>query len=193
MNYRYALDENAEHLGGNILEGDYNTHSPRVWDYLIDRFAVSSVLDLGSGLGYSSHYFHKKGCKVIAVDGLDSNVKNAVYPTVKHDIHDGFVKVSPVDLVHCQEVAEHIAPECVMNLMMSLASGKFILMTHALPGQFGHHHVNLQPPEYWIQRLGHVGLFLLPEDTDIVRKIAYNEGALYVAQTGMVLANRNLL
>lgn len=192
MNYRYALDDNNPHLGGNLFEGDYNTHSARVWDYLIDRFAISSVLDLGSGLGYSSHYFYKKGCKVVAVDGLASNAKRAIYPTIVHDLNDKPVEVT-VDLVHCQEVAEHIEPCFVDHLLNSLACGKFILFTHALPGQLGHHHVNLQPPEYWIQRLEHVGLYLLPEDTNRVRQIAHNEGAIYVAQTGMVLANRNLL
>lgn len=191
MNYRYAQDESNLHLGGNLLEGDFNTHSPRVWDYLIDRFAISSVLDLGSGLGYSSHYFHKKGCKVVAVDGLESNVKNALYPTVMHDLNVGPVKTK-VDLVHCQEVAEHIEPRFVDHFLYSLTCGKFVVMTHAMPGQLGHHHVNLQPPEYWIQRMGYVGMVLLPEDTNIVRKIANDEGAIYVAQTGLVFANQNL-
>lgn len=190
MNYRYSISETTPHLGGNLKEGDFNTHCPKVWDYLIDRFAISSVLDLGSGLGYSSHYFHKKGCKTVAVDGLYENVSEALYPTIKHDLTHGPV-TTKVDLVHCQEVAEHIDPEFVENLIDSLACGKFVLMTHALPGQLGHHHVNLQPPEYWLQLLEKVGLYLLPEDTARVRVIANEEGAIYVGQTGMVLANRN--
>lgn len=192
MNYRYALSEDTPHLGGNIKEGDYNTHCPNVWKYLIDRFAVRTVLDLGSGIGYSSHYFSKQGCQVLAVDGLAENVRNAVYPTVLHDLRNGPV-VTNVDLVHCQEVAEHIQPAFVWNLINSLACGKFVLMTHALPGQHGHHHVNLQPPEYWLELLEQAGLFMLPEDTARVRLIAQEEGAIYVAQTGMVLANRNLV
>lgn len=191
MNYRYATSDGEEHLGGNLLEGDFNTHCPKVWDYLIDRFAINSVMDLGSGVGYSSNYFHKKGCKVIAIDGLDYNVKNAIYPTVKHDLTTGPV-VTKVDLVHCQEVAEHIEEKYVHNLIDSLFCGKFVLVTHALPGQLGHHHVNLQTPEYWLNHFASVGLALLPEDTQRVRDIAYNEGAIYVAQTGMVLANQLL-
>ena len=63
-------------------------------------------------------------------------------------------------------------------------------MTHALPGQDGHHHVHLQPPEYWIEHLAMFGLHLLPEDTARVRAIANEEGAIYVGQTGLVLANQ---
>ena len=191
MNYRYATSAENPHLGGNLKEGDFNTHCPNVWSYLIDRFAVQSVLDLGSGLGYSSNFFHRKGCKTIAVDGLYDNAFDAVYPTVLHDLRNGPV-ITSVDLVHCQEVAEHIDEEFVGNLIGSLACGKFVLMTHALPGQLGHHHVNLQPPEYWISLLEKAGLFVLPEDTNRVRQIAHDEGAIYVAQTGLVLANRFL-
>ena len=190
--YRYAFDDTQPHLGGNIREGDYNTHCPNVWKYLIARFAVRTVLDLGSGIGYSSHLFSKEGCQVIAVDGLEENVRMAVYPTILHDLRDGPVTTN-VDLVHCQEVAEHIDEEHVENLLESLACGRFVLMTHALPGQLGHHHVNLQPPEYWLGKLAEYGLHLLPEDTARVRAIANEEGAIYVGQTGLVLANELLV
>lgn len=41
------VSQEAPHLGGNIAEGDPFTFAPKVWDYLIKRFAVRSVLDLG--------------------------------------------------------------------------------------------------------------------------------------------------
>jgi hypothetical protein len=62
-------------------------------------------------------------------------------------------------------------------------------MTHALPGQAGYHHVNLQPPEYWIQKLEAKGGRLLQEDTDRVRKLAAADGAIYMQNTGLVFAN----
>ena len=189
MNYRYAQSSVETHLGGNLMEGDFNTHCPKTWSYLIDRFAIKSVLDLGSGLGYSSHYFYKQGCQVIAVDGLWNNMREAIYPTVSHDL-----TVSPfstkVDFVHCQEVAEHIEEQYLDNLLASLKCGKFVLMTHALPGQLGHHHVNLQPPEYWIEHLRKAALVVLPEDTQRVREMAASEGAIYVAQSKSLIPNR---
>lgn len=51
------------HLGGNALEGDPASFSPNTWDYLIDRFCVTSVLDLGSGLGHAAEYFHRRKTK----------------------------------------------------------------------------------------------------------------------------------
>jgi hypothetical protein len=77
------------HLGGNIREGDPFTHSPKVWNYIIDRFAIKSILDLGSGLGYSSQYFFNRGRQVIAIDGLKENIEKAVYPTMLFDLERG--------------------------------------------------------------------------------------------------------
>lgn len=74
-----SLDGSEAHMGGNIIEGDPYTFSPRVWDYLTQRFNIQSVLDLGSGKGYSAAYFFNKGARVIAVDGLFENVEAAVY------------------------------------------------------------------------------------------------------------------
>ena len=193
MNYdglQNAHDEQLPHLGGNIIEGDSATYSPSVWNYLIDRFAVKSVLDLGCGMGYSSNYFHSKGMYVVAVDGLPNNVRNSVYPSLLCDLTKGPV-TTRVDLVHCQEVVEHIEEEYLENLLSSLACGKFIVMTNALPGQGGYHHVNCQPTEYWINHLKRYNCELLVEDSNRIRRLADQDGAVYMAQTGTVFANRN--
>jgi SAM-dependent methyltransferase len=180
------------HVGGNILEGDPNTFSPSVWDYLIKRFALSSVLDLGSGMGYASQYFHSKGMKVLAVDGLIQNCQKAVFPTIHLDLTLNKV-TSRVDLVHCQEVVEHIEEKFLDNLLASLACGKFILMTNALPGQGGYHHVNEQTTEYWIEHLKRYNCEVLIEDSNRVRRLAKDDGALYLSRTGLVLANRSYI
>lgn len=61
-NYEFVVNENAPHLGGNLWQGDPWTFAPRVWRYMIDRFAVNSVLDIGSGRGHAAHWFHRAGC-----------------------------------------------------------------------------------------------------------------------------------
>lgn len=183
-----VVDDQKKHLGGNVRQGDPFTHSPSVWDYLIDRFALRSVLDLGSGRGFAASYFHKAGMQVIAVDGLEENVHNAIYPTLRCDLSETHVSCK-VDLVHCQEVVEHIEEKYLDNLLRSMACGKFIVMTHAVPGQGGHHHVNEQPTEYWITHLRRYGYDVLVEDSNRVRQLAVKDGATYLAQTGLVLAN----
>ena len=185
-----VADAAAPHLGGNIREGDAFTFAPSVWDYLIKRFAVKSVLDLGAGLGYSSHYFHNAGLQVIAVDGLLSNVRNAMFPETLVDLTVSSVTCR-VDLVHCQELVEHIDERYVENLLKSLTCGKFIVMTHALPGQGGYHHVNEQPTEYWIEHLLSYNCEVLVEDTNRVRALAEQDMAIYLARTGLILANKS--
>jgi hypothetical protein len=148
------------------------------------------VLDLGAGLGYSSHYFYRAGLQVIAVDGLEFNVKNSIYPSTLVDLTVSNV-ICRVDLVHCQEVVEHIEEKYLEYLLKSLTCGKFICMTNALPGQGGYHHVNEQPVEYWVNHLGRHGCDLMVEDTKRVRELAEKDGACYLARTGIVLSNRS--
>lgn len=185
-----AIGDGDAHLGGNIIEGDPFTFAPSVWLYLIDRFDIRSVLDLGSGFGYSAAFFFRRGLQVVAVDGLDFNVKKAVYPTIKIDLTKEAVSCG-VDLVHCQEVVEHIEEIYLANLLDSLCCGPFILMTHALPGQGGHHHVNEQPQEYWVEHLGRRGYTLLSEDTARVRELANRDKAVYLSRTGLVFSNKD--
>ena len=183
-----ALSEASPHLGGNITVGDPFTYSPLVWDYVIDRFCITSALDLGSGCGNASFYMHKKGVRVVAVDGFRDNVAVSLYPAIQHDLTERAV-FTRVDLVHCQEVVEHIEEKYLCNLLDSFASGKYVLMTHALPGQVGHHHVNCQPSEYWIHHLSTRGFRLLAEDTSRIRVLAERDGAGYLTHTGMIFAN----
>jgi hypothetical protein len=190
MNYRVAQDSQQPHLGGNLMEGDAWTFCPGVWNYVIDRFAVKSVMDLGCGLGYSSHYFKRKGLDVLAVDGMVENVKNSIYPSLLCDLTKDRV-TTRVDLVHCQEVVEHIEEKYLDNLLGSLTCGKFILMTNAVPGQGGHHHVNEKPTEYWINHLNRYNCEYMEEDSARIRRIAEQEGAVWMAQTGSIFANRN--
>lgn len=173
------------HLGGNIREGDPFTFCPHVWDYVIQRFCINSVLDLGSGKGHAADWFFKKGLRTVAIDGFPTNARAAFYPTICHDLTKGPV-ITNVDLVHCHEMVEHVEERYLHNLLTSLACGRVILITHALPGQIGFHHVNLQPSEYWIKHIEAYGYTLLQEDTRRVRSLAQHEGAPYLQNSGLL-------
>lgn len=176
------------HLGGNVREGDPYTFCPRVWSYVIERFAISSVLDLGSGVGYAADFFYRKGLRTIAADGLSDNVKKALYPTVCHDLTKSAL-VTSVDLVHCQEVVEHIDKRYLENVLLTLCCGRIILMTHALPRQGGHHHVNERSDQYWIKHLSRRGYNFLREDTKRIRILAKSERAAYMHASGLIFHN----
>ena len=184
------VNESNPHLGGNLDHGDPFTFSPSAWDYLLKRFSVRSALDLGSGTGHAAHYFSKSGVNCIAVDGLEENILSAIYPTIRVDLTKTSV-FCKVDLVHCQEVVEHIEEIYVNNIVNSFKSGSIVCMTHAFPGQGGHHHVNEQPTQYWIDLLTNNNFSLLMEDTKRIREFAKQDGATYLARSGLVFANNN--
>jgi SAM-dependent methyltransferase len=183
-----AKDDAAPHLGGNIKSGDPYTYSPAVWNYVISRFSIKSVLDVGSGAGNASYFFHKAGLQVIAVDGLAENIEKSFYPAVLHDLTKGPLK-TVVDLVHCQEVVEHIEEQFIDNLMDTLICGRIVLISHAVPGQGGYHHVNLQPSSYWVEQFAKRGCSLLAADSVRIQTLAEAEGAVYLARSGLVFSN----
>ena len=181
--------QDEPHLGGNVKEGDPYTFCPQVWSYVIERFGIRSVLDLGSGSGNAADWFHRHGLRTVAVEGLAENVQNSLFPAVCHDLTKAPV-ITDVDLVHCQEVVEHIEEQYLDHLLRSLGCGRVILMTHALPGQTGYHHVNLQTAEYWVKHLASRGYNLLIEDSNRVRRLAQQENAVYMQRSGLLFHRR---
>jgi hypothetical protein len=186
----FAQNDRTPHLGGSIRVGDPYTYCPAAWNYVISRFCIRSILDVGSGSGNASYYFHKAGMQVVAVEGLLASVETSLYPAVLHDLTKGPLKTR-VDLVHCQEVVEHIEEQFIDNVLDTLLCGKIILITHALPGQGGFHHVNLQPSSYWIQHFQNRSCAYLEADTLRVRDLAAKEGARYMAQSGLLFVNNS--
>lgn len=189
---RHIIDRENAHLGGNISSGDPHSYSPGVWQYLIGRFAVRSMLDLGAGLGHAAHWFHRAGVAAVGIEGLRYNCSKSVYPLVHGDLSQSAV-FCPVDLVLCVEMVEHLEETHLPNLLDTLCNGKIIVMTNALPGQGGYHHVNEQPTQYWIDHLAARGCTVSKDDTERIRLMAKEEGALHLARTGMVLINNERL
>jgi SAM-dependent methyltransferase len=186
----FVISQDRPDLGGNFRHGDVHTFVPRLWRYLVERFAIDSVLDVGCGEGHAVRFFHKHlGVYAHGIDGLIDNIRHAVFPIALHDLLASSYYM-PVDLVWSCEVAEHIDPEKVDNFIATLASGRVVAMTHAVPGQEGYHHVNLQAPEYWIGKMEEKGYQLDPQN-EFFREIAGREETWnYFARTGLVF-NRN--
>jgi len=187
MTYDFVTSAAEPHVGGNIWQGDPCTHAPQAWRYMVERFAVRRVLDVGSGRGHAAAFFHALGCQVVAMDASRQNVQSALFPTVLHDLLGGPF-VCPVDLVHCQEVAEHIPEASAGHFIDTLCNGEVIMLSHAEPGQEGYHHVNCQPPAYWIERITARGYRHLDIDTARLRHFAAMDGASHLARSGLVFA-----
>lgn len=155
----------TNHLGGFIPSDDKHPHgdpytwTPLLWDWFIEYLHPKNVLDLGCGEGHAARYFLEKGLLVCGVDGSVEAYSNSVIPKQQFVLFDIIADQSnfcfdvSFDLVWCCEFVEHVEEKYVERVLDMLCCGKHIAMTHAFPGQNGHHHVNCQLPEYWIDML----------------------------------------
>lgn len=178
-----VLDEASPHLGGNSVECNPHTFCPDSWTYVINKYQIKSVMDVGSGYGHAAKWFSDQGLRTVAIEGLQINVDNAIYPTTKIDLTESSYRAD-IDMVHCVEVVEHVDRKYLQNVLDTLCCGKYIFMTHGQLGQRGHHHVNNQPTSYWIEHLASRGFNLLEEDSNQIKKLSGT--ATHIAETGML-------
>jgi hypothetical protein len=177
-------DEEHPHLGGNIAGGDPATFEPQLWAWLINKYGIKTVLDVGCGEGIALCEFQRLGCTAVGIEGLYENISKCIFPVLQWDLEKGPVFFGGIDLVWCCELVEHVKPEYVDNVVDSITVGRILAMTHAVPGQRGHHHVNCQPDDYWIERVASRGMRFLPEESVASRKLASgywcNSGLLFI-------------
>jgi SAM-dependent methyltransferase len=149
------------HLGGWYAGGDKNTYMPDAWAELVKTKGIRSVVDIGCGAGWNLAWFVKNVPVAIGVEGDREAVKIArsiVGDVVLiHDYLNGSALNSRYDLGICSEFAEHVHAVHEDNWLSDLALCKYVLFTHGLPGQGGHHHVNEQPEYYWLNRFAEYG------------------------------------
>jgi len=166
------------HLGGHF--GITNS-DPITLGYLAAHFDIRSMLDVGCGPGGMLDLARKYGIIALGVDGDPAMERPDV---IIHDYaHAPLFMVSRSDLIWCVEFVEHIEAQYIPHFLATFRCGRVLFLTHALPGQGGHHHVNEQPAEYWIAILQAEGWQLDQEATDWVRA---NAGNQYTKATGMV-------
>ncbi len=187
--FEIVTDAERPDLGGDIRHGDGSTFAPRLWRYLVERHAITSVLDVGCGEGHAVRFFHRLGLIAHGIDGLRANIERAVFPIALHDLLAS-PYVMPVDLVWSCEVAEHIHPDKVDFFLDTLINGRVVAMTHALPDQPGHHPVNCQPQEYWIEHMFRRG-YHLAHDYVFFREVAGRDECYNYFQTSGLLFLRN--
>jgi SAM-dependent methyltransferase len=141
------------HVGGFHTHGDPSTWYPDMWQWFVKTHNIKNVLDVGCGAGYAAGYFAHLGCNVTAIDGSKKALNYKVFNIKIHDLVYGPFLQKDVDLVWCCEVVEHIREEYLGHLLDTICQGKWLLMTHARPGQPGTHHVNCQHDGYWIGKI----------------------------------------
>jgi SAM-dependent methyltransferase len=185
------IDTKRPWLAGYVPGGDPATYYPGLWDWLVGTQEVRSVIDVGCGEGHALRYFRDRGCKVLGVDGIEQDDPDIVthdYATdpvasapgviaqngwlpwrryVGGDLNrDGF------DLAWSCEFVEHVEERYVPNFLATFQCARLVLMTHAEPGQQGHHHVNCRTGDYWKGALAAFGYQFDAALTEQTRRLA---------------------
>jgi SAM-dependent methyltransferase len=140
------------------LNSDMLSDTEHIVKLLFSRFRPKSVVDFGCGVASFLHYFQKLGVKDIY--GYEGSSEAFPFLMVnpsfveKKDLRNYVQTPRHFDLCICFEVLEHISPRFEDNLLSSLCnSSDTLCISVAQPNQRGLLHINLQPKEYWIQKL----------------------------------------
>lgn len=175
------------HLGGH--EGETHIDDGAL-SYIIEKYGIKSMIDIGCGPGGMVELAMDKGLTIWGVDG-DNKVERSDKVKDRIHIHDyasGPYVPDWFDLGWSVEFVEHVDKPCMPNFLETFKKCKYVAMTHALPGQPGHHHVNCMPAEYWFGVMEAIGFELLVDGTNEMRR-ASTMRERYVRQQGYLFKN----
>ncbi len=172
------------HLGGYWPGGDPYSWTPTLWKWLVETHDVRSMIDVGCGEGHAMREFRRLGCEAEGVDGVALGAG-----AILHDYTLGPYSPSRrYDLAWSCEFVEHVEEQYVPNFLATFQAANLLLLTHGVPGQAGHHHVNCQWAGYWLELLGTKGWAYDFEMTEKARELAKLDNSLaYFAMTGLAL------
>lgn len=186
-----------DHLGGHMNK----THVDMgALSYLKNTFDVKSMLDVGCGPGGMVYAAKSLGIYAIGIDGdytlpqfnNTNDLESLLF--ILHDYTKGTTKTlnSVVcDLVWSVEFLEHIEERFLNNVMPTFQLGKVVVVTAAPPGWAGHHHVNCQDQEYWIEKFKDYGLAYSRGTTAAVCDMSTMVKP-FLKQNGMVFFNERI-
>lgn len=173
--------DDISHLGGH----NNVTHIDEpVLNYFIQKYNIQSFLDIGCGPGGMVKLAANKGLYSFGIDG-DPNIEE--FPNlIRHDYtKSNFLFSSRFNLGWSVEFLEHVEEKYMDNYMRTFLQCDRIVITHALPGETGgHHHVNLQTPEYWKKKFIEYGFWLDENTTNKIRNISEMRKG-FMKKTGM--------
>lgn len=187
QSYGATLNLENTHLGGH---GNVTHVDVGALGYIKKTFKIESMVDIGCGtMGMFTPASVLK-INYTGVDG-DSNLKHKSN-FILHDYQNGPCTLDQkYDLGWSVEFVEHVDQKYLNNFMDSFKRCKYVCITHALPGKFGHHHVNCQPREYWINLFLENGFEYNEEHTNKIR-IYSSMKREFMRSTGLFFINKNI-
>jgi len=158
-----------EHLGGHCGI----THiDVAILEYFKSKGA-STYLDIGCGPGGMLDKALELGYSAQGVDGDFTIPRNNPDKVIIHDYTVGPLKLDTnYDLIWSCEFVEHVEEKYLHNFMETFSLGKTVCMTYAPVGTSGHHHVNCNTEEYWINVFNKYGFTYNVRLTKELRKLS---------------------
>lgn len=155
---------------------------------------ITSVIDIGCGVGAWLYEWKREGKNVLGIDGNDLDKKYRKIDSseyLKHNLNQPFPNMQKkYDLCMSLEVAEHLSPKSAEFFINDLCSySDIILFSAAIPGQTGVNHINEQWPQYWANIFFSNGF----KAYDILRDYFWNDTdvAWWYAQNMILYMNIN--
>ena len=153
------------HLGGH--KG--RTHIDNgVLEYMIENYKIKTFLDIGCGPGGMVDLAVEKNLKAVGIDG-DYTLARSKNNFIIHDYTKGPSELlQSFDMIWSCEFVEHVDEIYLENYMEDFKKGKFVVMTFS--EKAGHHHVNLKPEKYWIEKFVNAGFKFDSTETEKIRQ-----------------------
>lgn len=137
-----------------------------------------SCLDIGCGIGLQTLRLMELGWLSVVGGEYSDIARQMREPGVtmmKFDLTAAYYKDTPAPraCVICTETAEHIPAEYADAIVKNVArnASDVIIWSAAAPGQEWHGHINLQRPEYWLEKFYKEGWVLDQPRTGALRDL----------------------
>jgi SAM-dependent methyltransferase len=161
------LPPDLKHLGGHLNITHIDTG---VLSWAKENLGISSFLDIGCGPGGMVELALDQGLAAMGIDGDPTIQRKIINNFVLHDYSVSALCLDQqFDLAWSCEFVEHVDQQFVNNYMVTFQCCRHVIMTYAPPGTPGHHHVNCQSEQYWIDIFAAAGFDHKKTTTDLVR------------------------
>ena len=187
------MDKLPEHLGG----GERRCHSDTgALQFAIDTWGIKSMIDIGCGRACVVKDAIDMGIDAMGIDG-DPGTLHGEYnftrpdvPFLLHDYTEGPAAIDgEYDLCWSVEFLEHVDEKYMDNWMEDVKRCKYVICTHAEPGDGGRHHVNEQYHDYWVEKFDDYGFNFAVDLTQELRE-ASTMTKKFMRQNGLVFIRR---
>lgn len=172
------------HLGGHY---NFTAMVQSTFDFIHQKYDIKSVIDIGCGPAGMVEYMISKNVDAIGVDG-DFTLPKKDHVIV-HDYTVGPLQLDrKFDLAYSTEFLEHVEEKYIPNFLPTFQKAKYVFCSAAPKGQGGHHHVNENSKEYWIDIFDQYGFTYLSENSI---EIAKTHEYKLVKDNSMFFVSRN--